>query len=102
MKEHKLQEIYNFTHGDITITVKIDYYNNKISFMDSCGGGVFKKKEWLFADRGVEYMQGWREILEAMNLATQDAQQKYEHQLAITSKFTEDLIIKANKLAKKK
>lgn len=89
-KTRKYQETYSFTHKGIEVYIKIDYYNNRISLLDT--GLAFydqKPKKYVFAERGAEYMAGWLNILEAMSEAIKDAKRKYEHQLAETSKFTD-------------
>ena len=88
----KIKETYAFIHKDIKIFVKIDYVNNKISLMEPFKPheSEFKIKEWKFSKRGVEYMNGWLDILEAMKFAIIDAKKKYEKDLAENSKFTED------------
>lgn len=92
----KFKETYIFTHKDISIYVKIDYRNNKISLVEPYdkGKGQFQGKEWLFKDRGVEFMSGWLNILEAMQEAIKDARKRYEADHAENSKFLEDTIIK--------
>lgn len=95
MKEHKLKETYEFIHKDIKIYIKIDYLNNRIDILEptSLLQGTFKKKEFVFVGRGVEYMQGWRNILEAVSEATKDAQKKYEKNLSEESKFKDKKLI---------
>jgi hypothetical protein len=102
--ETKYKETYAFTWKDITIWVKIDYRNNKISIVEPqipeyCS---FKKKDFTFIGRGVEYMNGWKLILQALDKAIDSAKVKYEHYLAETSKFKEDKIIKVAKELNKK
>lgn len=91
--QEKVIEVYGFTHKDITVTVKIDYKRNEISLLESYDGNSGAKK-YVFAGRGVEYMQGWLNILEAMQEAIKDAKKRYEAELAERSKFREDLEIK--------
>lgn len=100
IKTYKFKETYQFSYKNIGIYVKIDYRNNKISLVEpfNIGEGKFQGKMWLFKDRGVEYMQGWVNILEAMQEAIKDAKKKYESQLAESSKFDDDL----SKLLKRK
>lgn len=92
MKTQKIKETYCFIHKDIKIYVRIDYLNNKIDILEpvSLPDAKFKKKEWCFISRGVTYMQGWRNILEAISEATKDAQAKYEADLAENSKFAKE------------
>jgi hypothetical protein len=88
MKQHKIKETYEFIHKGISIFVRIDYLHNKIDILE-CDTlqTQFKKKEFVFVGRGVEYMQDWRNILEAISEATKDAQKKYEVNLALESSF---------------
>lgn len=91
---HKIKETYQFTHNKIDIYVKIDYLNNKISLKEPVNSfGGFQIKKWVFAERGVEFMQGWLDILEAMQEAIKDAKLKYEHNLAEESKFKTDFVL---------
>jgi len=75
----KIQEVYQYKgNGSTTVTVKIDYIKNKISFVeDNSETWNIKPKQWLFKDRGVEYMNGWINILQTMQEACEDAKQKY-------------------------
>ena len=95
MTTQKIKETYCFIYKEIKIYVRIDYLNNKIDILEpvSLQDAKFKKKEWCFIGRGVEYMQGWRNILEAISEATKDAQKKYETDLAENSAFKEEQII---------
>jgi hypothetical protein len=84
-KTIKYQDVYIYTHKDIKVFVKIDYIANEISLLN---GNDLKPKNWVFAVRGVEYMNGWLTILEAMQMAIKDAKQRYEAELANSSKFS--------------
>lgn len=84
MKEHKHIEIYEHIHKGISVLVKIDYFTNEISLLED---KTMQRKEWIFAKRGVEYMNGWINILEAMQEAIKHAKKKYEANLAEESKF---------------
>lgn len=55
-----------YIHGDIKVGVRIDYRQKRITLTDQDGNG---RKQWVFAERGVEYMEGWRQILAAMEYA---------------------------------
>lgn len=59
---------YEFTDGTV-VYVKIDFSKNKVSLVDQ-NGANFK---WLFAERGAEYMNGWLNILSAMQYAVRAA-----------------------------
>jgi len=92
MTQHKIKETYRFVHKGISVFVRIDYINNKIDILEPTNKSEasFAKKKFVFTQRGVEYMQGWRDVLEAVSEATKDAQAKYEHNLAEETKFKED------------
>ncbi len=93
MKQHKRIEIYEHTHKDISVLVKIDYLNNKISLLNSKHRTIEINdfKHFVFADRGVEYMNGWLTILDAVSEAVKDAKKKYEANLGEESKFTPEI-----------
>lgn len=55
---------YEFSDGTV-IRVKVDYEKNKVSLVDQNGANT----KFLFAERGVEYMNGWINILGAMQYA---------------------------------
>ena len=59
---------YEFSDGTV-IYVKIDFVKNKVSLTDANGA----KNQFLFAERGVEYMNGWLNILGAMRYAIREA-----------------------------
>jgi hypothetical protein len=99
--EHKIKETIEFIHNDIKIYIKIDYINNRIDIVEPVNGlqsGNFKKKEFCFIGRGVEYMNGWLKILEAIQEAVKFAKKKYEQQLAETSKFKKTKMIEILKI----
>ena len=49
----------------------IDFQKGKISLIDDVGA-----KKWVFAEREIEYMQGWRDILDAMKYAIDQAEEE--------------------------
>lgn len=55
---------YEFSDGTV-IRVKVDYEKNKVSLVDANGAN----NKFLFAERGLEYMNGWINILGAMQYA---------------------------------
>ena len=85
-KTTKVVDVYIYKHNDITVTVKIDYTKGKISLVD---GNREKHQEFIFANRGIEYMQGWLNILEAMQEAIKDARKRLEDELEERSKTIE-------------
>jgi len=102
MKTTRYKETYAYTKNEITVYVRIDYVNNRISLMDKKGSCDFSPKKWLFQDRGVEYMQGWINILDVMQEAITDAKKRYELYLAENSRFVDDQIEDMLKIIPKK
>ena len=73
-KSFKHLEIETYTHVGISVRVRIDYDKGKISLLESNDG----PKRWVFADRELEYMQGWQNILDAMKFAIEEATKKLQ------------------------
>ena len=99
MKIHKFKETLEYDIDGIKVYIKIDYFNNRIDIVEPIDirNGEFKKKEYCFIGRGVEYMNGWLNILEATKIAIKDAKAKYEANLAEESKFKNELIANVEK-----
>ena len=99
MKIHKFKETLEYEIDGIKVYIKIDYFNNRIDIVEPIDivNGKFKKKEYCFIGRGVEYMNGWLNILETVKMAIKDAKAKYEANLAEESKFTQEIIVKVEK-----
>lgn len=64
---------YEFSDGTI-IRIRIDFENNKVTLVEKDGN----KARFLFADRGIEYMNGWLNILGAMQYAIRQARDELE------------------------
>lgn len=67
-------EVIKYEHKEVAVYVKIDYLKGHISLVDH--SRAWQGKEWKFTERGVQYMQGWKNILEAMKLAVEFAEVK--------------------------
>lgn len=79
---------YEFSDGT-TIYVKIDFAKNKVSLVDQNGSNT----NFKFAERGVEYMNGWLNILGAMRYAVRQARDELEAwQAAKKDKETKQII----------
>jgi hypothetical protein len=104
MKQHLIKQTYQFIHNDISVYVRIDYRNDNISILECTdrNKSTFKKKDFTFINRGVKYMQGWRDILEAISEATKDAEAKSLANSAEEDKETERMIKSIGKEVMKK
>ena len=97
-----IKETLAYTAYDITVYVKINYDKNKISLVEPNGNyGAYKAKQWVFADRGVEYMNGWKNILKAMQEAISFAEQKLLKYQEEEKKAMEDVIMELDKASHK-
>lgn len=75
----QLQEIYEIERHGIAVTVKIDYKQGKISLVEyDTNKSEYVPKRWLFAEREIEYVNSWQNILEAMQFAIADATRRLE------------------------
>jgi len=100
-------EVKSIEVNGITVYVKIDYDNGLVSLVERYPhGSEWTIKPWIFADRGLEYMASWQNILNAMQEAVKMAKLELEKDLAEKTKFKEDfvegLIKRGLKPAKKK
>jgi len=92
MKKNKIVDIVEIIHNKIKILVKIDYIENEISLVEKYKG-VYTNKKWVFAERGVEFMSSWIDILETQEVAIEEAKGMYEKELARTSEIKEKVIL---------
>lgn len=74
-----------YTHKGITVVVQMDFVKKTVSLVEKDGG----RKQWVFAERTPEYLQGWVMILDAMKYATLEAKKEMD---AITEKEHEDFV----------
>lgn len=87
----KITETRTYTFNDINVTIRINYIENKISIVDPNNG--YRDKQFIFCNRGVEYMNGWLNILEAMKSAIKEAKKDYEAELAEQTKLKANYIL---------
>ena len=68
-KDLLLRKVYT-KHG-IGVVVEIDLVAKKLSLVEEKGN--WQAKKWVFAERELEYMNGWLFILDAMKHAITEA-----------------------------
>ncbi len=84
-KTTKHMEDESYRYAGVEVRVRIDYDRGIISLLESNGG----VKKWVFAEREIEYMQGWQNILDAMKYAIEQATKKLAaHQKAAEKEKT--------------
>lgn len=82
-------EIRTIEHRGVKVTIKIDYDNGTASMVEMGGFGA---KKWVFAERGLAYMDGWKNILDAMQLAVKECKKELELSLAQSSAFKDETV----------
>jgi hypothetical protein len=68
-----------YEHKGIKVAVDIDLVKREISLVEQPNkNSQWSKKKWIFAERGIEYMNGWLLILDAMKFAITEAKKELE------------------------
>lgn len=63
-------EVKTIEHKNIKVTVGINYFKGEIALLEyDTERKDFAVKKWTFENRGLEFMQGWQNILDAMKYA---------------------------------
>lgn len=75
MFNKRYQSINSYVYNGVEIWVEIDFKDKKISLINEpeYTTNKIESKKWIFANRGLEYMAGWKNILDAMKYAINQA-----------------------------
>lgn len=63
-----------YTHENISVVVEMDFVKKTVSLTEKDG----RAKNWKFAERTPEYMNGWIAIFRAMEYATAEAKKEMD------------------------
>lgn len=92
-------EIKTYEFYDIRVMVEINYDKALISLVERgenpdchCDGPVMKPKNYIFIKRGLEYMNGWRNVLSAMEFAIGEAEKELQEYIKVKEKEKHDLV----------
>lgn len=86
-------EIRTIEHEGVKVSVQIDYDLRTITLVEK-NGDSWRAKQYLFKGRPLEYMKGWRNILDAMEHAITTAESLLtEHVDTRNDEFTEKLMV---------
>jgi hypothetical protein len=66
--------IKTIEHKGIAVRFSVDFDKGEVSLLDKDNSA----KKWLFAGRGLEYLDSWLNILEAMQEAVKEAKKMLE------------------------
>lgn len=83
MKDLFVRRVY--TAYGISIVVELDFVKKTVSLVEKDGS----RKDWVFAERTPEYLNGWRNILRAMEYAVEQAQKEMK---ALSDKELDDFV----------
>jgi len=88
-------EIKTYEYFDIRVTVEINYDKKEISLVKrtlEMGMPAYYKESYVFAGRGLEYMNGWRNVLAGINYAIDQAEKELTEYLKMKEKENHDLV----------
>lgn len=70
--------VYQGKVQKVSVGVHINYATGNITLIDTNPQNpkAVQGKQWIFANRNIEYMAGWQDILDAMKSAVADATEK--------------------------
>lgn len=89
LKKMKHLEIKTYPFNGVNVQVSIDYDAGTISLTE----GRTNPKKWVFAERQIEYMAGWQNILDAMKNAVTLAEGELEkHQKEQEKEFAKKVV----------
>lgn len=71
-----VEKVYDYK--GIKVGVRIDFRQKHITLTESNGTGV---KKWIFSNREVKYMAGWKAVFKAMEYATTQAEKELREHL---------------------
>jgi len=74
-----------YTSYGISIVVELDFVKKTVSLTEKDGS----KKKWDFSERTPEYLNGWRNIMRAMEYAVEQAQAEMK---AFTDKELDEFV----------
>lgn len=89
-------EVRTIKTNDINVTILIDYDRGTLSLVEADPmnpANRWKGKKYFFANRELNYMNGWINILEAMMAAVEEGKKLLEKDLAQKSAFKEEDLI---------
>jgi hypothetical protein len=84
-------EIRTIEHNGVKVTIRINYDDGTAELVERIDGR-WNVKQWVFKPRGLEYMNGWQDVLSAMQVAVSLCKVELEKNLADKSKFSEGVV----------
>lgn len=85
---HKNLEIKTYEFNGYDVTIKMDYQNYTLSIVDPLDG--YKRKCYVFAERPLDFMDNWVNILDAIKQSVEAAQAEMTEYRKAKQKENED------------
>ena len=93
-------EIKTYEYCGISVTVSIDYDRSVISLMErKTSPRGWDVKKWVFAERGLDFMNCWQTILDAMKYAVEESSKELKGYKDAKNKEKEDDVVNALSIA---
>lgn len=92
-------EVKTYEYYGISVVVKTDYNNGKISLVENGSNLLTPDKKWIFSGRSLEFMDSWLQILDAMKYAIEEASKELEAYQKQKAKDKEDEVCKVLMIA---
>lgn len=83
-------EVKTIEHKGIKIKIKIDYDERTAALVED--DIAFDPKRWVFAGRGLNYMDGWLNIIDAMRVAVQQCKKDLLEREAEDEQFKDGVV----------
>ncbi len=94
--------VYQGQVQKVSVAVHLNYAEGYISLIDpnpaNPAAAQNNAKQWKFAKRELEYMQGWQDILSAMKSAVADATEKLKEYKELEAQRKEQAVNEAAEL----
>lgn len=85
--EQQLQTVYTIEHKGIVVGIKINYAQKTIGIIEYTNKDNWNLKGYIFGNRGLEYVEGWLDIIEALGVAIENARKKLQEYNMNTNNF---------------
>lgn len=103
-------EVKTYQYGDVNVMVEINYDLKRISLVERSSNFnryfSTKPKNYVFVERELEYMNGWRNVLNAMKYAIDEAELELSTYIKLKQKEKEEdvtaILLEATDIVKKK
>lgn len=93
-----IKQLIEYTYKGISVVAAINHDSRTISLVENAGSGYagsetqYQVKKWAFGKRGMEYMESWNTVLDAMKFAISEARKELQKTIDADRESAEDMI----------